>query len=280
LDSGIKSVLSTFGANIGNVKDYPVLSNKYFVIMGASIFSFSKISGINLYSANVKAVNYGGIDEPFLIYEPNNNFNTLKLEKGFGTANILELADKVKTFILIIKGDDNSVKGIYYTNKMMVKNIVLSDLDAGKSNVLIQTMEIAYISLRTSKKLNLAVASLSSLTNVSSHTSGESEQRTTSGIVEKNEILTEKEVNIKKNDTSKNNNSGSYEKSSYEKEREQITTDTERIKKLKMAKINNKEIKAAAKRNKIIEEENKKKNIEFMTKKEKEIEDKLNIIEL
>ena len=146
----IQKILSSFGFNIGNLNDYPIDGTKYFVILGTSVCSFSKISGIYLRSVKTMGVNEGGMNEPYIVEEPNSELNTLRFEKGFGTIDVLNMVNKIKTMLLLIKGRDNKIKGAYYTSRMIVKDITLSDLDAGKSAVLIQTMTISYTYLKKS----------------------------------------------------------------------------------------------------------------------------------
>lgn len=294
MDGGLKSVLSSFGINFEN--EYPVLSNKYIAIIGGNIFGFSKISGLNLYSANVKGVNYGGADEPFMIYEPNSSLNTLKLEKGFGTVDILGLVEKVSMLILIIKGSDNSVKGVYYTNKMMVKSVTLSDLDAGKSDVLIQTMEICYTSFKTSKQLNSVLTPLLGLLDGSDISSqgGTAAVQAVAGEAFEEKEKADSEVNKSKDSENKggkgNENINEEERaekkgdgeelSSYERQQQQIQADTERLHRLKLQGIKNAELRRAKQQNETVENENKIKEEELKAEKEKEIEDKLKVIEL
>lgn len=149
----IQKILSSFGFNIGNLNDYPIDGTKYFVILGTSVCSFSKISGIYLRSVKTMGVNEGGMNEPYIVEEPNSDLNTLRFEKGFGTIDVLNMVNKIKTMLLLIKGRDNKIQGAYYTSRMIVKDITLSDLDAGKSTVLIQTMIISYTYLKKSEAI-------------------------------------------------------------------------------------------------------------------------------
>lgn len=146
----MQKILSSFGFDIGNLNNYPIDGTKYFVILGTSVCSFSKISGIYLRSVKTMGVNEGGMNEPYIVEEPNSELNTLRFEKGFGTTDVLNMVNKIKTMLLLIKGRDNKIKGAYYTSRMIVKDITLSDLDAGKSTVLIQTMTISYTYLKKS----------------------------------------------------------------------------------------------------------------------------------
>lgn len=147
----IKGLLSSFGINLGNVEEYPVLGTNYFVIIGMSVLSFSKISGINLFSQSTKAINEGGRYEPYIVEEPNEKLNKITFEKGLGTVNIMNIVNSAKSMIIVIKDSNNKIKGIYYTGTMLIESISISELEASKSNVLIQKMEISYINLKQMK---------------------------------------------------------------------------------------------------------------------------------
>ncbi len=277
MDTSIKGLLSNFGINFGNVNEYPILSNKYFVIIGTNIFSFAKISGINLYSANVRAVNYGGTEIPYLVKEPNDTLNTIRFEKGFGTVNIAALVNKINMMILIIKGDDDSIQGVYYSDRMMVKNVTLSDLDASKSEVLIQTLEVAYNSFVVSSALDTAVSIFGKLfstpkTVSSASSSYEDLSKDIVSRSKKNSDVTKKQTIDALSDDS--------QKSSYERERENIASDTERLKKLKEEGIKNSEIKRASEQNKAVTKEIEKEQENQKIQEEQEFQEKLSKIEL
>ncbi len=285
MDISLKSVLSNFGINFGNVNEYPILSNKYFVIIGTNIFSFAKISGINLYSANVAAVNYGGAEEPYLVKEPKNSLNTIRFEKGFGTVNIASFINKVSTMILLIKGDDNSIKGVYYSDRMMVRNVTLSDLNAKSSEVLIQNLEVAYTSLKTSSALDTAASVFGKLFGPSDESFG--------GVSSSKDLAKEIDSKSKANkdglkdfdegqssSTSKETgNDDSSSKTAYEREQERIKEDTERLKALKEEGLKNSELRKAAEQNKAVLEDLKNQEEQDRAKEQQEIEEKLEKIE-
>ncbi|NLK38433.1 MAG: hypothetical protein GX299_10200 [Epulopiscium sp.] len=245
-----QTLLSTLGINIGNSQDYPIGSMNYFVILGTSVLSFSKISGITLYTNKTMAVNEGGMLEPYIVEEPNSELNTLHLEKGYGTMDVLDVIPNAKAMILIIKGQDNEIKGVYQTSRMMVKDVTLSDLDASKSAVLIQNMSISYTSLKSvSAAVKLGLKGLFSVMDFNNSSSQAEEIKNyTQKLSEGKKKTPEKDASV--TDT----------RTQYEREQEQIKKDTERLKKLKQEGTSkNAAVEQASKVNQKIQEENQKK---------------------
>lgn len=150
----VNKLLSTMGIHLGNLEEYPVLGMNYFIVLGSSILSFSKISGLHLYGANIKPVLEGGRFEPYMVEESMEELHTMTLEKGVGTIDMLNVIKRANFMILIIKNADNSLRTAYYTNTIMVKDIKLTDLEAQSSRVLIQSMSIAYTHLKRFELLN------------------------------------------------------------------------------------------------------------------------------
>ncbi len=158
-----KDLLSRVGVGIGNNNEYPIQSNSYFVIFGTSITSFSKISGITLKSSDVIAITEGGSNKPYLLKQAKGDFNTITFEKGYGTMELMSMAKGLKTaniMMIIIKGPDKAIKAAYYTDRAMVKNITLSDLDAEQSRPLIQSMTVVYNELKKADDLIISALSL------------------------------------------------------------------------------------------------------------------------
>lgn len=246
-----QTLLSKLGINIGNSQDYPIGSMNYFVILGTSILSFSKISGINLYTNKTMAVNEGGMLEPYIVEEPNSELNILHLEKGYGTIDVLDMIPNAKVMILIIKGQDNEIKGAYQTSRMMVKDVTLSDLDASRSAVLIQNMTISYTSLKSvSATVKAGLKSFFSLLDYND----------SSAQAEEVKKYSQKLSDEKKKKISQKETSSTDTRTQYEKEQEQIKQDTERLKKLKQAgTAQNSAVAQASKVNRKIQEENQKK---------------------
>lgn len=142
------------GLYLGNLEEYPVLGMNYFIVLGSAIMSFSKISGLHLYGANIKPVLEGGRFEPYMVEESMEQLHTMTLEKGVGTIDMLDVIKRANFMILIIKNADNSLRTAYYTNTIMVQDIKLTDLEAKSSRVLIQSMSIAYTHLKRFELLN------------------------------------------------------------------------------------------------------------------------------
>lgn len=163
-------IAASLGLNLGNFSEYPTNSNSYFVALGSFLTSFSKVSGIVLKSSSLISINEGGNNKPFILKDVKKEFNTITFEKGYGTMDIMNLIDKINMMTIIIRGNDKSIKGIYYTDRAMVSSITLSDLNANSSEPLIQTMNVAYNTLKKSEKLMTALkfintGSISSLVN-------------------------------------------------------------------------------------------------------------------
>lgn len=164
--ASVSSILSGMGINLGNLNEYPLSGNNYFVILGTSMLSFAKISGLVLRSVKTKGVNEGGINEPYIVEEPSDELNTLVLEKGYGTVDVMDMIKHAKMMILIIRGPGNLIKGVYYTSRMIVKEVALSDLEGNKSEVLIQRMTISYTYLKRATKV-MKMATNGGLGNIS-----------------------------------------------------------------------------------------------------------------
>lgn len=142
------------GIHLGNLEEYPVLGMNYFIVLGSSIMSFSKISGLHLYGANIKPVLEGGRFEPYMVEESMEELHTMTLEKGVGTIDLLNVIKSANFMILIIKNQDHSLRTAYYTNTIMVKDVKLTDLEANSSRVFIQSMSVAYTHLKRFELLN------------------------------------------------------------------------------------------------------------------------------
>lgn len=147
--SFVSQALSSLGINIGNVNEYPVSNMNYFVIFGASKISFSKISGLTVIKNETKGVLEGGVKEPYITTKGSTDLSTMVLEKGFGTVdvNAMVTSSVARSMILIIRGEGNAIKGAYYTDRMVVKSLELSDLDAMKPGVWVQKLSISYTTL-------------------------------------------------------------------------------------------------------------------------------------
>lgn len=144
----IDTAMSELGISFGNNTEYPVNSNKYFAIFGRAIISFSKVSGIVLYQSKKSAVNAGGVDEPYITTGAVSELSSLQLEKGYGTVAMLNILKKAAEIILVIKNNDGSFNKVYYSDRISVSELKLSDLNASKSEVLIQSLKLSYTYLK------------------------------------------------------------------------------------------------------------------------------------
>lgn len=157
------SLAGMLGLNLGNLSEYPVIGNKYYVILGTFITSFSKVSGIVLKSSQLTAINEGGSNKPYIMRDIKKDFNTMTFEKGYGTLDVMDMINKITALTVLIKGNSGEITGVYYTDRAVVQKIELSQLEANTSQPLIQSMTIAYNSLKKSSKAMAALKSMSSM---------------------------------------------------------------------------------------------------------------------
>lgn len=144
------SLAKKFHLQMGQ-QQYPLLSYQYDVILGGYLTSFSKITGIVLQSSEVVAVNEGGRNQPYLFRDSKKNFHTMVLEKGYGTVNLINFYDKVTDVTIILRNQQGNIVQAYSTSYAVVQEIKFSDLNASTTEVLIQSMSIAYTTLSESK---------------------------------------------------------------------------------------------------------------------------------
>lgn len=157
------SLAGMLGLNLGNLSEYPVIGNKYYVILGTFITSFSKVSGIVLKSSQLTAINEGGSNKPYIMRDIKKDFNTMTFEKGYGTLDVMDMINKITVLTVLIKGNSGEITGVYYTDRAVVQKIELSQLEANTSQPLIQSMTIAYNSLKKSSKAMAALKSMNSM---------------------------------------------------------------------------------------------------------------------
>jgi phage tail-like protein len=148
IDSIQKSLVTDIVNHNSNKSSYPLNNNNYVVVFGKYTMGFSKISGIALKSSEYSAINEGGRDTPYILPEQTKKINTITFEKGLGTSNLMSIVNKINLLTIIIRGSDQSIKAVYYTDRAFVENINLSDLNANASEVLIQTMTVSYNTLK------------------------------------------------------------------------------------------------------------------------------------
>lgn len=149
----LSKVLSFAGIHTQNLSSYPVTASRYLVITNTSILGFSRITGLMLRSSDILAINEGGTERPYLVRQTQSSYNTLTLEKGFGTYEVMRAMAKMNYLLIIIRDHSGYMKGAYYLDDAIIKDVSLSELDAKSSNVLIQSMTIAYHSLKRQDKL-------------------------------------------------------------------------------------------------------------------------------
>ena len=140
-----------FHLQMGQKQTYPLVAYQYDVILGGYLTSFSKITGLVLQSAEVMAINEGGRNQPYLFRDSKKKLQTMVLEKGYGTLNLIDICDKVTDVTIILRNQKGEIMQAYSTGYAVVQEIKFSELNACSTQVLIQYMSIAYTVLCESK---------------------------------------------------------------------------------------------------------------------------------
>lgn len=149
----VSKAMSLAGIHVRNLSEYPVMSSRYLVLTNSSILGFSKVSGLTLKSTNILALNEGGTERPYLVRQQQGEHKILMLEKGFGTYEVMTAMRNMRYLMILIRDAKGAMQGAYYLDDAVIKDVTLSDLEAKSSNVLIQTMTIAYHSMKRQDKL-------------------------------------------------------------------------------------------------------------------------------
>lgn len=148
------NVAKKFHLQMGQNQPYPLIAYQYDVILGGYLTSFSKITGLVLQSAEVTAVNEGGRNQPYLFRDSKKKLQTMVLEKGYGTMNLIDICDKITDVTIILRNQKGEIIQAYSTGYAIVQEIKFSDLNACSTQVLIQYMSIAYTVLCESKDIS------------------------------------------------------------------------------------------------------------------------------
>lgn len=128
-------------------------SYNFLVTIGQDVFSFSKVSNL-VSQIEYDTVAEGGNNQyPLLFQKQKNNPDTLTLEKGVRTRasdrafnSLLEGMQVEQVTILLIRDGEQVVKAFYFEKGLITKRS-FSNLDAEKSELLIETLEIAHSGL-------------------------------------------------------------------------------------------------------------------------------------
>ncbi len=140
-----------FHLQLSQQQQYPLLCYQYDVILGGYLTSFSKITGLVLKSSEVTAVNEGGRNQPYLFRDSKKKIHTMVLEKGYGTVDLMSFCDNITDVTILLRNQKGEIIQAYSTSYAVVQEIKFSDLDASKTEVLIQSMTIAYTMLNEAK---------------------------------------------------------------------------------------------------------------------------------
>ena len=104
-----------FHLQMGQKQSYPLVAYQYDVILGGYLTSFSKITGLVLQSAEVMAINEGGRNQPYLFRDSKKKLQTMVLEKGYGTLNLIDICDKVTDVTIILRNPKGEIIQAYST---------------------------------------------------------------------------------------------------------------------------------------------------------------------
>lgn len=149
-----------FHLQIAQQQYYPLLCYQYDVILGGYLTSFSKITGLVLKSSEITAVNEGGRNQPYLFRDSKKNIHTMILEKGYGTIDLMGFCDNITDVTILLRNQKGDIVQAYSTSYAVVQEIKFSDLDASKTEILIQSMTIAYTMLNEAKDVKQTCSSL------------------------------------------------------------------------------------------------------------------------
>lgn len=149
-----------FHLQIAQKQYYPLLCYQYDVILGGCLTSFSKITGLVLKSSEITAVNEGGRNQPYLFRDSKKNIHTMVLEKGYGTIDLMGFCDNITDVTILLRNQKGDIVQAYSTSYAVVQEIKFSDLDASKTEILIQSMTIAYTMLNEAKDIKQTCSNL------------------------------------------------------------------------------------------------------------------------
>lgn len=137
---------------------YPLTACNYFALFGPRLLGFSKISELHLHASQLTAINEGGSNFPYIVGDTKKDFHMLTFEKGYGTADLMQYVPRIGPLTVVVKGRYQTVEGVYYTNRAVMQDLVLSELNASTSELLIQRMTFAYSVLKKSDSLRQDLA--------------------------------------------------------------------------------------------------------------------------
>lgn len=164
----VDTALGIVGVSYKNDSEDPIQGMNYVVIIGTNIATFSKVSGIRLLHRKVGTVNEGGMLTPYLVEEQDDETTTMTLEKGLGTLDLYKYCKNSSTMIIVVKDRHKDIKAVYYTSRMFVSDISISDLAGNSSEIVIQKMQVTYTSMMevNPSVLNLAITAVDTVGNI------------------------------------------------------------------------------------------------------------------
>lgn len=125
----------------------------FLVIIGQMLISFSKVSNL-VSQVEYETVQEGGNNKyPLLFQKPRTSTDTLILEKGVRGLStdvcfhLLREGMQVELVTILLLNDHKFIKKALFFQRGLITKRTFSDLDASKSELLIETLEIAHSGL-------------------------------------------------------------------------------------------------------------------------------------
>ena len=134
-----------------------VVPTRYIVVLGASMFGFSKVSNLSV-SVDYEVIREGGVnDYVYALPKPSTDVQKLLFEKGYKIYDVIDRAGAEKWHdragaICIMDRNKTMVKALGFTSAYISK-WELSDLSADQSTLLYEKVELIHNGLQ---ELNIA----------------------------------------------------------------------------------------------------------------------------
>ncbi len=124
---------------------YPFPGYNFCVYLDALKIGFRSVSGLTIKKDSYTAFHEGGDNFSLALHrEERKEPNRLVLSKGVGAFNPAKSISKVAVLLLVVHDEHHTPIHAYYFTGAYVEQVVVSDLDAEQSRVLIDTATIIY----------------------------------------------------------------------------------------------------------------------------------------
>lgn len=147
------SIGKRIGGAVFDPTPEPIPGYKFQVYINAARMGFSKVTNIEE-SIETEALQEGGVnDRVYSLRTPVRSERTLVFERGLGGRGLLSslpslrfvVGQRIATDIIIVVGDRNgAIAAIYQVHGAVIKKCVLGDLDAMRSDIVIERFELTY----------------------------------------------------------------------------------------------------------------------------------------